>query len=126
MTNAPLDMILWAAIVGAFACAYHAVLIAPGHILSGWRQWIERMVEAVGHWDRFYFGWPWRMLCFLTKSLIDCEYCLAGQVAVVLYLVRGGRSIIDLTLFTTAAILIGAFLFQHFKHVERKNRPSAN
>jgi lipoprotein signal peptidase len=125
MSNAPLHLILWAALVGAFACTYHAVLIAPSHILSKWwRQPIERFVQWVA--TRTNYGKAWSVLAFLTKSLTDCEYCLAGQVAVIVYLVRGGRSIIDLALFTTAAILIGAFLFQHLTHVERKNRPSGN
>jgi hypothetical protein len=122
MTNAPLDLILWAALAGAFACCYHLVLISPGHILSGWRRLVEGFVQWLA--DNTGYRWPWKIAAFITKSLTDCEYCLSGQAAIILYLWRGGRSIADLVLFTSAAILIGAFLFQLLKHVERKNRPS--
>lgn len=123
MTN-PVDMILWAAICGAFACCYHAILISPGHILSGWRKAIEGALWWIQ--NRTNYGWPWRVACWLTKSLVDCEYCLAGQVSVIVFLYKGGRDLIDLSLFTSAGILIGAALFSLYKHGKDQDRSTKN
>lgn len=114
MTANPTDLLLLALLCGVFACAYHAILIAPGHILSGARKFIEERLFLMG--TRTMYGRKWRVLTWLTKSIVDCEYCLAGQVAAFVFLYRGGRDLVDLSLFTAAAILCGALLFKLFKH----------
>ena len=107
-----IQVIISAALCGILAAVYHAILIAPGHILSKPRQLIERLV----YWSaqKSQYGRLYRVTEWFFHSLYDCSWCLAGQIALFGYIYHGGRDPFDACLCIGLSITV---CFTAFKYL---------
>lgn len=89
------------------ASAYHGILIMPGKILAPFHRRLSNGVEwLIG--SKFY-----PVVEFITHSLRECAYCLAGQLGLLHYILTTTPSIsfayvLGAVLQTTAAIYLSA------------------
>lgn len=106
-----LNLAGWAALVGISAAVFHAILIAPGHIASKPRQWIEALVNWIG--ARSNYGLPYDIAKWLTTSAVDCSWCFAGQLGLFHYVYTGGRDPFEAFIYLCASILACKVAFQY-------------
>ena len=111
-----IDFILSATLCGVFAAVFHMVLIAPGHILSKPRQLIEGFVGFLARVTNY--GRSYEIASWLTKSLVDCSWCLAGQVAAAHYWYAGCRDPFGAALYITASIMASAIAVKALQSVK--------
>lgn len=122
----PLSIILWALLAALLSVAYHAQLIRPGHLLSGWHKLLVRGEKALD--PSIDAGWfQWRihdLYCFITKSTRECAWCLSGQLALLHHLLLVHPEATFLYWFTTAlhvgaAIVLSTYIMNRTTHAIR-------
>lgn len=72
--------ILHALLCSLVATCWHSVLTTPGHVLGWFPRWAKRLEGCSLTSIRA------RVVIFLTWGLIECSWCMAGQVALIHYL----------------------------------------
>lgn len=117
------ELLVWTAGSAVLASVWHYVLTMPGHLFFGVRKHgdaIEARLRA-----RWLNRWPWLLWLKVTRSLLVCSYCLAGQLGLVTYLVRYGvhcwSDVWGAAIFTALSIYIETWSSKHLK----QGRPAA-
>ena len=109
-----LTPLLYALLSGIAAAIFHAILIAPGKIGADIRIQLERFVMWVA--EKSKYGRAWRIVTWITKSAIDCAWCLGGQLGLFTYLWHGGRDPVDAFLYLCLSIMVTKVAFQYLSN----------
>lgn len=114
--------------IAVFSFVYSALLTEQGQVLAGWKAFLYRITHLKttelkkqygNHWQENYnqtlnknvFGIriPVFDLDFLYKPLIDCERCVAGQIALWSFFFIG-EGIFSHLVFITTTIFLTALI----------------
>lgn len=78
-----IDLLIIAFLCATSASCYHHILSSKNHVFARFRSRLDKWDHAIR--DRWGVGKAWDAYQFITRSLVACSYCLAGQIGVVAY-----------------------------------------
>lgn len=120
-----LEILALALMVAATASCWHHLLSTKNHIAAPVRNWLDRIDHAIR--DRFGLGRLWAAYQWITRSATSCSYCLAGQLAIIVFIttvdVEGGlvAYFVDLGIFVATTIYLEPWTGKILK--DRVGRP---